>query len=119
MSLLVSPALDSATDAQFAPHVTVPGMSLDDVFGTVEWSRRDVVIQGKENVKFSQPQVEAPTSWSDTAVTIVASKYFSGQLGTPERESSVRQLIGRVVETLSRWGRAGGYLESAEEQQIY
>ena len=52
MSLLVSPALDSATDAQFAPHFTVPGMTLDDVFGTVDWSRRDVVIQGKENVKF-------------------------------------------------------------------
>jgi ribonucleoside-diphosphate reductase alpha chain len=119
MSLLVSPALDLATDAQFAPHFTVPGMTLDDVFGTVEWSRRDVAIQGKENVKFSQPHVEAPTSWSDTAVTIVASKYFSGKLGTPERESSIRQLIGRVVETLSRWGRAGGYLESAEEQQIY
>lgn len=119
MSLLVSPNLASATRTPFAPHFTEPGMSLANVFATVEWNRRGVLIQGKEGVKFSQPDVEAPASWSDTAVTIVASKYFSGKLGTLGRESSVKQLVGRVVETLSRWGTEGGYFESIEEQQIY
>ena len=119
MSLLASPTLDSATDTVFTPYFTRPGMSLVDVFATVPWNRRDVVIHGKENVKFAQPDVEAPASWSDTAVTIVASKYFSGQLGTPERETSVRQLISRVVEKLSCWGWEGGYFASNEEQATY
>jgi hypothetical protein len=52
MSLLASPTLDSAVDAQFAPHFTVPGMTLDDVFGTVDWSRHDVVIQAKKTSSF-------------------------------------------------------------------
>ena len=119
MSLLASPTFQSANETLFIPYFTGPGMSLANVFDTVPWSRRDVVIQGKESVKFSQPAVEAPAAWSDTAVTIVASKYFSGKLGSPERETSVKQLIGRVVETLSRWGREGGYFESGEEQATY
>ena len=119
MSLLGSPTFQSANETLFIPYFTGPSMSLADVFDTVPWSRRDVVIQGKESVKFSQPAVEAPAAWSDTAVTIVASKYFSGKLGIPERETSVKQLIGRVVETLSRWGREGGYFESGEEQATY
>ncbi len=119
MSLLASPTLHSATNALFTPHFTRSAMSLADVWDTVRWTMRDVVIQGKEGVRFSQANVEAPASWSDTAVTVVASKYFSGQLGTPERETSVRQLISRVVETLSRWAGKSGYFEFVEEQEAY
>ena len=119
MSLLTAPLVPLAPDSLLIPCFTRPGMSLADVFATTPWNQRDVVIQGKEHVKFSQAGVEAPASWSDTAVTIVASKYFAGKLGTPERETSVKQLIGRVVETLSRWGRQGGYFASIEEQAIY
>src|SRR6185312_14704378 len=104
MSLLTAPAVPSAPDTLLTPYFTRPGMSLADVFATTAWNHRDVVIQGKENVMFSQAGVEAPDSWSDTAVTIVASKYFAGKLGTPERETSIKQLISRVVETLSCWG---------------
>ena len=119
MALSFSPTLDSITDSLFEPSFTAPDMSLEDVFATVGWSKRDVVVRGKEKITFSQADVEAPAHWSDTAVTIVASKYFSGKLGTPERESSVKQLIGRVVETLSRWGRQGGYFVSVGEQASY
>ncbi len=119
MSLLASPLLGLATDTQFAPYFTDPGMSLNDVFASVEWNKRDVIIRGKETITFSQSDVEAPASWSDTAVTIVASKYFSGKLGTPERETSVRQLTRRVVEALSQWGRKGCYFATDQEAQAY
>src|ERR1700736_3700902 len=79
-------------------------------FDAVEWERR-VALIGNEKGKtiFRQENVEVPKSWSQTATNIVASKYFHGKLNTPERESSVRQLIGRVVKTIVNWGEQGGY----------
>ncbi len=91
MSILASPSVDSLSSVLFQPHFTCGGMTRDDIFATIRWSLRDVVIQGKEGPKFEQHNVEAPETWSDTAVTIVASKYFSGKLGSPDRESSVKQ----------------------------
>ncbi len=79
-------------------------------FDSVEWERRATLISNeKGQVIFSQDNVEVPKSWSQTATNIVASKYFHGTLGTPDRETSIRQLISRVANTIVRWGEEGGY----------
>ena len=81
-----------------------------DPYSTVEWERRSAVISGeKGDVVFEQHDVEIPKSWSQLATNVVVSKYFRGPLGTPQRESSVRQLIGRVVRTMRGWGETQGY----------
>ncbi len=74
-----------------------------------------MALIGNEKGKtiFRQENVEVPKGWSQTATNIVASKYFHGKLNTPERENSVRQLIGRVVNTIVGWGEKGGYFASA------
>src|SRR5690349_1469436 len=74
-------------------------------FDTVEWEIRDAVIGNPESPAFEQRGVEFPKSWSQNATNIVAQKYFRGQINTPERESSVKQMIGRVSGTISGWGR--------------
>jgi ribonucleoside-diphosphate reductase alpha chain len=91
---------------------TIPGR---DPFEEVEWEIRDAFIPGKDKPAFDQKDVEFPKFWSQTATNIVAQKYFRGRLGSPERESSVKQMIGRVVDTISGWGRAGGYFATEEE----
>src|SRR5262245_49147478 len=81
-----------------------------DPFDEVEWELRAAVIGSESgNVVFEQRDVEIPKSWSQQATNIVVSKYFRGQIGTPERERSVRQLIGRVVDTITEWGRNHKY----------
>ncbi|HEX9941042.1 MAG TPA: vitamin B12-dependent ribonucleotide reductase [Thermoanaerobaculia bacterium] len=91
----------------FQRYYTTPGV---DPFDTVEWELRDAVITNERGEKvFEQKGVEMPKFWSQTATNVVVSKYFRGQLGTPDRERSVKQLIGRVVDTLTAWGRRGGY----------
>src|SRR6266851_4827350 len=89
-------------------------------FDGVEWERRVAQI-GNEKGKtiFRQENVEVPKSWSQTATNIVASKYFHGKPGSPEREGSVRQLIERVVNTIVRWGEAGSYFASAESRNAF
>src|SRR5579864_493146 len=78
-------------------------------FDAVEWERRVAQIGNeKGQVIFRQENIEVPKSWSQTATNIVSSKYFKGKLDTPERESSVRQLISRVVDTIVDWGELGG-----------
>jgi ribonucleoside-diphosphate reductase alpha chain len=92
---------------RFARFFTTPGTSPYDA---VDWEVRDALITNeKGEVVFEQRGVEVPKSWSQTATNVVVSKYFRGQLGTPQREHSVRQLIGRVADTITGWGRAGGY----------
>src|SRR4029077_15622467 len=71
--------------------------------------RRALIGNEKGQTIFKQENVEVPKAWSQTATNIVASKYFHGKLDTPERENSVRQLIGRVVNTIVAWGEQGGY----------
>jgi ribonucleoside-diphosphate reductase alpha chain len=81
-----------------------------DPFSEVEWELRSAVIAGEDGrVVFEQRDVEVPRSWSQTATNVVVSKYFRGLLGSPRRESSVRQLIGRVVDTIAGWGERQGY----------
>ncbi|MDQ3678052.1 MAG: adenosylcobalamin-dependent ribonucleoside-diphosphate reductase, partial [Actinomycetota bacterium] len=72
-----------------------------------------------DKVAFEQTGVEFPKTWSQNATNIVAQKYFRGQLGTPAREHSVRQMIGRVSGTIADWGRARGYFASAEEGDTF
>src|SRR5262245_63438291 len=93
-------------------YFTIPGR---DPFDEIEWETRDAFIPGKEKAAFDQKGVEFPKFWSQTATNIVAQKYFRGRLGSPERESSVRQMIGRVVATIGGWGRQGGYFASDDE----
>jgi ribonucleoside-diphosphate reductase alpha chain len=89
-------------------------------FDKVEWERRTALIgNDKGQVIFRQENVEVPKSWSQTATNIVASKYFHGKQNTHERENSVRQLIGRVVETIVRWGEEGGYFVTAESKNAF
>jgi ribonucleoside-diphosphate reductase alpha chain len=84
-----------------------------DPFEEVEWELRDAVISGADGkIVFEQRQVEFPRAWSQTATNVVVQKYFRGTLGTPERERSVRQMIGRVADTIFAWGKEDGYFKS-------
>ena len=89
-------------------------------YDEVEWELRSAVIQGEggETV-FEQREVDMPRAWSQLATNVVVSKYFRGPLGTPERERSVRQLIGRVVNTISGWGDAQGYFAAPEDRRTF
>ncbi len=88
-------------------------------FETVEWELRDARIGHGDRVAFEQRHVEFPKSWSQNATNIVAQKYFRGQIGAPERESSVRDMIGRVAGTITGWGRAAGYFASEEDATAF
>jgi ribonucleoside-diphosphate reductase alpha chain len=90
-----------------------------DPFDTVEWELRDAVIPGKNGPSFEQRGVEFPVAWSQTATNIVAQKYFRGRLNTNERERSVRQMIGRVADTITAWGRKDGYFKDEAEADTF
>ena len=82
----------------------------------LEWEKRTASIGNeKGEIIFEQANVEVPRDWSQTATNIVASKYFHGRPGTPERETSLRQLVHRVVDTIADWGFGGGYFASSEQ----
>src|SRR4029078_990369 len=89
----------------FRRYYTTPGLHPFDV---IEWETRDAVIGNERGEKvFEQKGVEVPKFWSQTATNVVVSKYFRGPLGTPQRETSVRQLIGPVVDGITRCGGEG------------
>ena len=96
---------------------TKPGLH---PFDEIEWELRTTTIQNeKGQVIFEQRNVEAPRDWSQTATNIVASKYFHGKVGTAERESSVKQLISRVADTIAQWGVEDGYFRSEEDARAF
>ncbi|MFZ0657221.1 MAG: vitamin B12-dependent ribonucleotide reductase [Candidatus Binataceae bacterium] len=96
---------------------TKPGV---DPMSEVEWELRSAVISGEDGrVVFEQRDVEVPRFWSQTATNVVVSKYFRGPLGSPQRERSVRQLIGRVVDTMSLWGDRQGYFASTDVRDTF
>jgi ribonucleoside-diphosphate reductase alpha chain len=97
-------------------YFTIPGR---DPFDEIEWETRDAFIPGKDKPVFEQKDVEFPKFWSQTATNIVAQKYFRGRMTSPERERSVKQMIGRVVDTISAWGRKDGYFASEEEADTF
>jgi len=89
-------------------------------FDAVEWEKRTALIGNEKGVTiFRQEDVEVPKSWSQTATNIVTSKYFHGKPGTAQREGSARQLIGRVVSTIVRWGQECGYFADAESRDAF
>src|SRR5213592_1139858 len=97
-------------------YFTIPGR---DPFDEIEWETRDAFIPGKDKPVFDQKDVEFPKFWSQTATNIVAQKYFRGRMTSPERERSVKQMIGRVVDTISAWGRKDGYFATDEEADTF
>ena len=91
-----------------------------DPFDEIEWELRSAVIGNeKGELVFEQRDVEIPRFWSQQATNIVVSKYFRGQIGTPERERSVKQLIGRVVDTITEWARKQQYFASEDDLQAF
>jgi ribonucleoside-diphosphate reductase alpha chain len=89
-------------------------------YDEIEWELRNASITNeKGKVVFEQNNVEIPKSWSLMATQVVVSKYFRGPLGTPQREQSVRQMIGRVVETITGWGRKDGYFAAPDDAQAF
>lgn len=89
-------------------------------FDEIEWELREAKISNeKGQVVFNQKDVEVPKSWSMTATNVVVSKYFHGQLNTPEREKSVKQLVNRVSKTITEWGIKDGYFATPEDAQAF
>ncbi|AEA24350.1 ribonucleoside-diphosphate reductase, adenosylcobalamin-dependent [Pseudonocardia dioxanivorans CB1190] len=90
-------------------------------YDEVTWERRDVVMTNWRDgtVNFEQRGVEFPSSWSVNATNIVTSKYFRGAVGSPQRESSLRQLIDRVVGVYHRSGVENGYFATDEDAEIF
>src|SRR5687767_10811049 len=113
---VVNTVLDGAATVAPRRFFTIPGR---DPFDEIEWETRDALIPGKGAPAFEQREVEFPKFWSQTATNIVAQKYFRGRMSSPERESSVKQMIGRVVDTIGRWGREGGYFADEEEAETF
>src|SRR5437016_5589127 len=108
--------VDEAASLGVRRYFTIAGR---DPFGEIEWETRDAFIPGKDKPAFEQKGVEFPKFWSQTATNIVAQKYFRGRMASPEREYSVKQMIGRVVTTIGRWGRDGGYFATEDEAQTF
>jgi ribonucleoside-diphosphate reductase alpha chain len=120
--------LQTTTDAALQTPKSQGGLTFSRRFSTegvspydeVKWERRTALIaDSKGNTIFEQKDVEIPVDWSMTATNIVASKYLHGPLGSPERESGVRQLVSRVAETVRDWGIAGGYFASAQDAETF
>ena len=112
-----------------APSVTASGAGVsvprrftaagEHPFDCIEWEIRDALIGDPANPAFEQRGLEFPATWSQNATNIVAQKYFRGRMDSPERESSVKQMIGRVAGTIAGWGREGGYFASDEDAQAF
>ncbi|MDP3696924.1 MAG: vitamin B12-dependent ribonucleotide reductase [Candidatus Taylorbacteria bacterium] len=86
----------------------------------IEWEKRTAKItKGDGTIVFEQNNVEVPSFWTQTATDIVASKYFRGQLNTPDREYSAKQMVDRVADTMAKWGLKDGYFASAEDAENF
>jgi len=98
-------------------HFTRPGQ---DVFATVEWEIRSARISNERGETiFEQTDCEIPKAWSQLATNVVVSKYFRGHVGSPERERSVKQLIGRVVGRIREWGEKSGYFRTPADADAF
>lgn len=130
--------LAHATKAYMAFRVTSRRLSEDPKYGRgigirrfftskgvhpydqVEWEKRDArITNDKGEIVFEQKGVEIPKFWSQTATNVVVSKYFRGKIGSPERESSVKELVGRVATTIASWGRKDGYFQTVEDADAF
>ncbi len=113
---LVNSVVDEDASLAVRRLFTIEGR---DPYDEVEWETRDAHIPGKNGPAFEQRAVEFPKFWSQTATNIVAQKYFRGRMSSPERERSVKQMIGRIVSTVGTWGREGGYFATEDEAQTF
>src|SRR5829696_9073420 len=110
-----------------SPKNGLQGLSIERRFSTpgvhpfdqVEWEIRDAVIGDPASPAFEQRGVEFPVTWSQNATNIVAQKYFRGRLDSDKRESSVKQMIGRVAGTITQWGREGGYFATDDDAETF
>ena len=124
----ISLVVDSEADApslaarepkglRFERFFTQEGVS---PYEAVEWDIRDAVIKGENGeTVFEQKNVEVPKGWSQMATNIVTSKYFHGSLDTGEREYSARQLVGRVADTITRWGSQDRYFDADADAETF
>src|SRR5947207_4330192 len=100
----------------FTPRLEPGKTPYDDI----QWETRTASIgNDKGSVIFEQRDIEVPVDWSQTATNIVASKYFYGKLGSPDRETSVAQLLQRVTDTITEWGKKGGYFKTVEDGENF
>ncbi|HYN04336.1 MAG TPA: vitamin B12-dependent ribonucleotide reductase [Vicinamibacteria bacterium] len=112
-----APHAEKRTGLSFRRHFTKAGRH---PFDEVTWERRSAVINDERGQPvFEQHGIEVPSTWSQTATNIVASKYFRGQMEAPDREASVRGLISRVVDTIRAWAEAQGYFATPEDLQAF
>ncbi len=117
----------SETTIDTTAKVADGGLTIDRRFTTegihpfdeVVWEERDAIIGDPAAPAFEQREVEFPVTWSQNATNIVAQKYFRGPLGSPERERSVKQMIGRVAGTIAGWGREGGYFATPADADAF
>jgi len=124
----VESAAGQAIGRTFGPGSEIAGLEFEryftkdgvDPFDEIDWELRSAVIANERGeLVFEQRDVEFPKFWSQQATNIVVSKYFRGQIGTPQRERSVKQLIGRVVDTITVWAREQGYFASEDDLQAF
>ncbi len=107
----------SGKKLRFEHYFSHPGVH---PFDEIEWEIREALIANeKGEAIFRQSNVEVPAFWSQLATNVVVSKYFHGQMGTPERETSIKQLINRVSRTITDWGIKDGYFASSEDAETY
>ena len=112
----ITPNAQTGEGLSIRRYFTTPG---EHPFDAVEWELRDARIGRGDKISFEQTDVEFPKSWSQNATNIVAQKYFRGQIGSPVRERSVRQMIGRVAGTIATWGRNRGYFATTEDADTF
>ncbi len=112
----VNTVVDDSASITPQRFFTIPGR---DPFDEIEWESRHALIPGKDGPAFDQKDVEFPKFWSQTATNIVSQKYFRGRMTSPERERSVKQMVGRVVDTIGGWGRQGAYFATTEEADTF
>jgi ribonucleoside-diphosphate reductase alpha chain len=111
------PKASSQRGLRFRPFFSTPGLDPAD---SVQWEHRNAAIRNAVGqVVFEQHEVETPSFWSDMALNVVASRYFRGKPGSSERESSVRTLTLRVVDTIAAWGTEQGYFASASDSSVF
>ncbi len=113
---LVNTVVEAARACGVERYYTIPGR---DPFSEIEWEVRDAHIPGKDGPAFEQRSVEFPKFWSQTATNIVAQKYFRGRMDSPERERSVKHMVDRVADTITGWGRQGGYFADETEADTF
>src|ERR1700723_1723974 len=110
----------SGAGVAFPRHFTARLEDGKTPYDEVQWETRTATIgNDKGAIMFEQRDIEVPVDWSQTATNIVASKYFHGKMGSPERETSVAQLVERVVNTIAGWGKKDAYFKSDADAENF